>query len=149
MALQMLIKRNQLKKLCAVGIEFMEQILIKEPSISQVALFDADLSRMFDATDGIRNSTRFESFKEEIASQQTETDLTSLGPKIIMESDQAKKQTMVEEFVTELIGSWLGTPASEVDMNTSMYSHGLDSFFALSFKMQVDATLHVSFEVGC
>jgi len=122
----------------------MEQILINEPLASKIGLFDADWSRLFEASAGICNSTRFESIKKETESQQKEKDLTSLGPKILMENDQAKKHNMVEEYVTELIGSWLGAAASDV----GLYSQGLDSFFALTFKMQLEATLQVSFEVG-
>jgi len=126
----------------------MEQFLIKEPITPDVGLFDADWSRLLEASAGLNISSRFETMKKEIDTLRTERDLSSLGPKILMESDQSKKQIMVEEFVTELITSWLGVSASEIDRKTSLYGYGLDSFFALTFKMQLETTLQVSFEVG-
>ena len=76
-----------------------------------------------------------------------ETSLESLGPRILMEVDRKKREDMVREFLTELLSSWLGISATEIDLNTSLYNYGLDSFFALTFKMQLESTLEVSFEV--
>jgi acyl carrier protein len=125
----------------------MEEVLIKEPLLCQLGLFDADWSRLMDTSVGLKTSTRFTTIREEIDSQRTNQDLESLGPRILMESDHKKKQTMVEEFVNGLISQWVGVSASELDLNTSLYSYGLDSFFSLTFKMQLEATLQVSFEV--
>ena len=66
-----------------------------------------------------------------------------------MEVDRKKREDMVREFLTELLSSWLGISATEIDLNTSLYNYGLDSFFALTFKMQLESTLQVSFEVRC
>ncbi|XP_031568280.1 uncharacterized protein LOC116302983 isoform X2 [Actinia tenebrosa] len=128
------------------GVKFMEEILIKYPLVCQLGLFDADWSRLMETSVALKNSARFTAIKEEVDVQRTHQDMDSLGPRIIMESDHKKKQSMVEEYVYEIISQWVGVSPSEIDLNTSLYSYGLDSFFGLTLKMQLETTLQVSFE---
>ena len=125
----------------------MEQILMQEPLTCQLGVFDADWPRLLESSVGIKKSTRLMSINDEVDTLKTEKDLESLGPRILLEADQKKKEEMVGEFVAELLSSWVGIPPSELDLNTSLYGYGLDSFFALTFKMQLESTLQVSFEV--
>ena len=125
----------------------MEQILMQEPLTCQLALFDADWPRLMDFTPGLRMSTRVISINDEIDTLTSEKDLESLGPRILLEADQKKKEEMVEGLVAELLSSWVGMSPSELDFNTSLYGYGPDSFFALTFKMHIETTLQVSFEV--
>lgn len=130
------------------GVKFMEEILIKDPHVCQLGLFDADWSRLMETSVALSNSARFTAIKEEVDIQRTHQNMDSLGPRIIMESDHKKKQSMVEEYVYEIISQWVGESPSEIDLNTSLYSYGLDSFFGLTLKMQLETTLQVSFEVS-
>ena len=46
------------------------------------------------------------------------------------------------------MSEWTGNPSpSETDLNTSLYSYGVDSTAALTLKMQLEMNLQVSFEV--
>lgn len=126
----------------------MEEILVNDPLVCQLGVFDADWSRLMETSVALNNSARLTSIKEEVDIQRSHHDTDSLGPRIIMESDLKKKQSMVEEYVYEIVSQWVGVSPSEIDLNTSLYSYGLDSFFALTLKMQLETTLQVSFEVS-
>ena len=130
-------------------MELMEQLLIDEPLTCQLGVFDADWPRMLESSPGLKKTTRLSAIKDEVETTRKETSLESLGPRILMEVDKKKKEEMVMEFLIELLSSWLGISATEIDLNTSLYNYGLDSFFALTFKMQLESTLQVSFEVRC
>ena len=126
----------------------MERILIEEPMISQISLFDVDWDRLIQAPYGPQMTTRMTSIISESETSQTAGNLMKdLGSKILLESDVKNKEDMVTRYVTGFLGDWIGVSPSEIDLEASLYSHGIDSFFALTLKMRLETTLDMSFEV--
>ena len=126
----------------------MEKILIEEPGRAQLGLFDVDWQKIQSSTPGLATSTRLIEIrnKQDIADSVQFKQL--LVQRILVEKNPNKREEMVHEYVTDLLCSWTGNSPSDLDFNSSLYNYGMDSFSGLTFKMQIESSLHISFEVG-
>ena len=73
----------------------------------------------------------------------------SLAQRIVLEKDGEKRAELIKEYVSVSMAEWTrnSRETSETDLNTSLYSYGVDSTAALTLKIQLEINLHVSFEV--
>lgn len=125
----------------------MEKVLTEEPGRAQIGLFDVDWQRIQTSTPGLAKSTRLAYIsdrQESTSSLQNKQEIASI---LLMEKDLGRQQELAHQYVTELICSWTGNAPSDLNFNSSLYSYGMDSFAALTFKMQLESSLQISFEV--
>ena len=128
----------------------MAKVLIEEPSRFQIGLCGVDWPRFIKSNTGLRKTSRLSIITAEINTSETQTTSTeSLVQRIRLEKDLEKKSELVKEYITLSVREWTGmSSSSETDLNKSLYSYGIDSTAALTLKMQLEANLQVSFEVG-
>lgn len=129
----------------------MAKVLIEEPSRFQLTLFGVDWPRYMRSLVGLKKTPRMLLIKDEINDSDNQAYTSeSLAQNITLEKDEEKRGELVKEYVVLVLTEWAGiSSASEVDLNKSLYNYGLDSAGALTLKMQFEANLQVSFEVGC
>ena len=129
----------------------MAKVLIEEPSRFQITLCGVDWARCMRSIVGLKETPRMSLIKAEIKDSDNQTYSTdSLAQTITLEKDEEKRGELVMEYVGQVMTEWAGLPSgSEVDLNKSLYNYGLDSAGALTLKLQFEANLQVSFEVGC
>ena len=128
----------------------MAKVLTQEPSRFQIALCGVDWARCLRSLVGLKKAPRMSLIKAEIKDSDNQTSSTdSLAQNITLEKDEEKRGELVMEYVCQVMTEWVGLPSgSEVDLNKSLYNYGLDSAGALTLKMQFEANLQVSLEVG-
>ena len=132
------------------GVQHMIKVLTEEPSRFQIGLCGVDWPRFIKSNTGLRKTSRLSLITAEISTSETQTSSESLVQKIVMEKNLEKKSELVKEYITLSVREWTGVSSrSETDLNKSLYSYGIDSTAALTLKMQLEANLQVSFEVGC
>lgn len=135
------------------AIQYMEQVLLQETDRAQIGLFDVDWQKIQTSTPGLAKSTRLAYLKNERDSTDNAQDMQQLASRLLMETDARKQEEMVQQYVVDLLCSWTGNTPSELDFNSSLYNYGMDSFSGLTFKMQFESSLQLSFEVrfgeGC
>lgn len=131
------------------AIQYMEEVLLKETDRAQLGLFDVDWQKIQASTPGLGKSTRLASIRNERYFAENTQDMQQLASRILVEKDPRKQADMVQQFVVDLLCSWTGNTPSELDFNSSLYNYGMDSFSGLTFKMQFESSLHLSFEVCC
>ena len=128
----------------------MVKVLTEEPSRFQISLCGVDWPRFLKSNSGLRKTSRLSKIAAEITTSETQTSSESLVQRIMMEKNPEKKSELVTEYIALCVKEWTGmTSRSETDLNKSLYSYGIDSTAALTIKMQLEADLQVSFEVGC
>lgn len=129
----------------------MAKVLIEEPSRFQLTLFGVDWPRYMRSLVGLKKTPRMSLIKDEINDSDNQAYTSeSLAQNITLEKDEETRGELVKEYVVLVLTEWAGiSSASEVDLNKSLYNYGLDSAGALTLKMQFEANLQVSFEVGC
>jgi len=125
----------------------MEEVLFKETDRAQLGLFDVDWQKIQASTPGLGKSTRLANIRNERDLAENAQDRQQLDSRILMEKDPRKQANMVQQYVVDLLCSWTGNNPSELDFNSSLYNYGMDSFSGLTFKMQFESSLHLSFEV--
>jgi len=127
----------------------MVKVLTEEPSRFQIGLCGVDWPRFIKSNTGLRKTSRLSIITAEINTAETQTTSESLVQRIRMEKNLEKKSELVKEYITLSVREWTGMSSrSETDLNKSLYSYGIDSTAALTLKMQLEANLQVSFEVG-
>ncbi len=128
----------------------MAKVLTEEPSRFQIGLCGVDWPRFIKSNTGLRKTSRLSLITAEINTSETTTTSTeSLVQRIMLEKDLEKKSELVMEYVSLSVREWTAMSSrSETDLNKSLYSYGIDSTAALTLKMQLEANLQVSFEVG-
>ena len=126
----------------------MEKILIEEPGRAQLGLFDVDWQKIQSSRPGLATSTRLIKIrkKQDVAYSVQFKQL--LVQRILVEKNPNKREEMVQKYVTDLLCSWTGNSPSDLDFNSSLYNYGMDSFSGLTFKMKIESSLRISFEVG-
>ena len=129
----------------------MAKVLTEEPSRFQVTLFGVDWPRYLRTLVGLKKTSRMSLIKDEINDSDNQAYTSeSLAQSITLEKDEDKRRELVKEYIVLALSEWAGISSiSEVDLNKSLYNYGLDSAGALTLKMQLEANLQVSFEVGC
>ena len=129
----------------------MAKVLTEEPSRFQVTLFGVDWPRYLRTLVGLKKMSRMSLIKDEINDSDNQAYTSeSLAQSITLEKDEDKRRELVKEYIVLALSEWAGISSiSEVDLNKSLYNYGLDSAGALTLKMQLEANLQVSFEVGC
>ena len=125
----------------------MEKILIEESGRAQLGLFDVDWQKIQMSTPGLATSTRLAYIRKKQGVTANLQDKQQLASRLLIEKDPTKREEMVHEYVTDLLCSWTGNAPSDLDFNSSLYNYGMDSFSGLTFKMQLESSLHISFEV--
>ena len=127
----------------------MAKVLIEDPYRCQISLFDADWPRFLKSNAGLRKTPRLSVIATEISASESQTgSAESLAQKIILEKDPEKRAELINEYVSVSATAWTGISSpSETDLNSSLYSYGVDSTAALTLKMQLETNLQVSFEV--
>ena len=139
-----------LRLIIIAGVQHMVKVLTEEPSRFQISLFGVDWPRYLKSNTRLRKTSRLFKITAEISTSQTQTSSESSVQRIMMEKNQEKKSELVKEYVAFCVKECTGmTSSSETDLNKSLYSYGIDSTAALTIKMQLEADLQVSFEVGC
>ena len=138
-------------KVFSAGVKYMAKVLTEEPGRCQISLFDADWPRFLKSNAGLRKSPRLTDISSTVNSSGSQTSSTeSLAQRIILEKDPEKRAELVNEYVGVSVTEWTGISSpSEMDLNKSLYSYGVDSTAALTLKMQLETNLQVSFEVRC
>lgn len=129
------------------AIQYMETVLLEETDRAQLGLFDVDWQKIQASTPGLAKSTRLTNIKNERDFAENTQDMQQLASRILMEKNSRKQADMVQQYVVDLLCSWTGNTPSELDFNSSLYNYGMDSFSGLTFKMQIESSLHLSFEV--
>ena len=129
------------------AIQYMEEVLLEETDQAQLGLFDVDWQKIQASTPGLGKSTRLTNIRNERDLAENTQDIQQLASRILMEKNPQKQADMVQQYVTDLLCSWTGNTPSELDLNSSLYNYGMDSFSGLTFKMQFESSLHLSFEV--
>ena len=124
----------------------MEKILHLESDKAQIGVFDVDWQQIQKGSAEFARSTRFAEIRSG-GSPEKLRDLQDLGPRILLEKDPRKQLELVQQYVTDLMCSWTDTSPSDIDFNSSLYNYGMDSFVGLTFKMQIESSLQLSFEV--
>ena len=127
----------------------MAKVLKENPARWQISLLEADWSRFLKSNKNL-NTTRLGdiSVAAKVADSQV-SGSASLAQRIVLEKERKKRSQLVKEYIIATIKEWTGISSlSEVDLNKSLYSYGVDSTAALTLKMQLEADLQVSFEVG-
>lgn len=130
------------------AIQYMEQVLLEETDRAQLGLFDVDWQKIQASTPGLAKSTRLANIRNERDFAENSQDMQQLASRLLMERDPRKQAEMVHQYVVDLLCSWTGNAPSELDFNSSLYNYGMDSFSGLTFKMQLESSLHLSFEVS-
>ena len=128
----------------------MVKVLTEEPGRCQISLFNAEWSQFLKSNEGLKKTPRLSIIRSTVNAPDKETSSTeSLAQRILLEMDGEKRAELIKEYVsvsmTELLTGNLSS--SETDLNASLYSYGVDSTTALTFKMHIEKTLQVSFEV--
>lgn len=127
----------------------MAKVLTEEPSRFQITLCGVDWARCMRSFVGLKKTPRMSLIKAEIKDSDNQTLTDSLAQNITLEKDEEKRGELLMEYVGQVMTEWAGLPSgSEVDLNKSLYNYGLDSAGALTLKMQFEANLQVSLEVG-
>ena len=128
----------------------MARVLIEEPSRFQIGLYGVDWPRFIKSNTGLRKTSRLSIITAELNASDSQTTSTeSPVQRIMLEKDLEKKCELVMEYISLLMREWTKISSiSETDLNKSLYSYGIDSTAALTLKMQFEANLQVSFEVG-
>ena len=129
----------------------MAKVLTEQPSRFQITLFGVDWPRYMRSLVGLKKTPRMSLISDEINDSDNQAYTSeSLAQNITLEKDEEKRCELVKEYVVLVLTEWAGiSSGSEVDLNKSLYNYGLDSAGALTLKMQLEANLQVSFEVGC
>ena len=127
----------------------MFKVLTKEPGRCQISLFDADWPRLFKTNAGLKRTPRLSIISSTAKASDNETNSTeSLAKRIVLEKDKEKRGELINEYVSVAVTEFTGnSSSSEIDLNASLYSYGVDSTTALTLKMQLEINLQVSFEV--
>lgn len=129
------------------AIQHMEEVLLEETDRAQLGLFDVDWQKIQASTPGLAKSTRLTNIRNERDLAENTQDIQQLASRILMEKNPQKQADLVQQYVIDLLCSWTGNTPSELDLNSSLYNYGMDSFSGLTFKMQFESSLHLSFEV--
>ena len=124
-------------------------MLTEEPGRCQIALFDADWPRFLKTNTGLNTTPRLSVIRSTINASDNQTNAAeSLAQRIVLEKDGGKREELITDWVRVAMEEWTGnSSASEADLNTSLYSFGVDSTVALTLKMLLEMNLQVSFEV--
>lgn len=109
--------------------------------------FDVDWQKIQASTPGLAKSTRLTNIRNERDLAENTQDIQQLASRILVEKNPQKQSDLVQQYVIDLLCSWTGNTPSELDLNSSLYNYGMDSFSGLTFKMQFESSLHLSFEV--
>ena len=128
----------------------MVKVLTEEPGRCQISLFNADWPRFLKSNEGLKKTPRLSVIRSTVNASNKETNSTeSLAQRIVLEKDGEKRAELINEYVSGLMTELLtgNLSSSETDLNTSLYSYGVDSTTALTLKMQLEKNLQVSFEV--
>ena len=127
----------------------MFKVLTKEPGRCQILLFDADWPRLFKTNAGLKRTPRLSIISSTAKASDNETNSTeSLAERIVLEKDKEKRGELINQYVSVSVTEFTGnSSSSEIDLNASLYSYGVDSTMALTLKMQLEINLQVSFEV--
>ena len=125
----------------------MEKVLVEEPGRAQLGLFDVDWQTILNSTPGLAKSTRLAYISSEQDSNGNVQDKQQIASRLLMEKEPRKQAELVHQYVTDLLCSWTGNAPSDLDFNSSLYNYGMDSFSGLTFKMQLESAIHISFEV--
>lgn len=125
----------------------MEQVLLELADRAQLGIFDIDWYKILNGTFGLARSTRLSNIRNEGYLTEKTQDMQSLASRLLLEKDPRKQEEIARRYVIELLCSWTGNTPSELDFNSSLYNYGMDSFSALTFKMQLESSLQISFEV--
>ena len=127
----------------------MFKVLTEEPGRCQITLLDVDWPRFLKSNEGLRKTPRLSIIRSSVNVSNSGTNSAeSLAQRIVLEKDGEKRAELIEEYVSVSMAEWTGNSStSETDLNTSLYSYGVDSTAALTLKMQLEINLHVSFEV--
>lgn len=131
------------------GVKHMVKVLTEDPGRCQISMFDADWPRFLKSNTGLKKTPRLSILRSTVNAPDNQTNSTeSLAQKIVLEKDGEKRAELINEYITATMSEWTGNPSpSETDLNTSLYSYGVDSTAALTLKMQLEMNLQVSFEV--
>lgn len=129
----------------------MAKVLSEQPSRFQITLFGVDWPRYMRSLVGLKKTPRMTLIRDEINDSENQTYTSeSLAQNITLEKDEETRRELVKEYLLLVLVEWAGfSSGSEVDLNKSLYNYGLDSAGALTLKIQFEANLQVSFEVGC
>lgn len=126
----------------------MVKVLTEDPGRCQISLFDADWPRFLKSNTGLKETPRLSIVRSTVNAPDSQTNSTeSLAQRIVLEKDGEKRAELISEYITATMTEWTGNSPSETDLNTSLYSYGVDSTGALTLKMQLEMNLQVSFEV--
>ena len=128
----------------------MVKVLTEEPGRCQISLFNADWPRYLKSNEGLKKTPRLSVIRSTVNASNKETNSAeSLAQRIVLEKDGEKRAELINEYVSGLMTELLtgNLSSSETDLNTSLYSYGVDSTTALTLKMQLEKNLQVSFEV--
>ena len=126
----------------------MVKVLTEDPGRCQISLFDADWPRFLKSNTGLKKTPRLSIVRSTVNAPDSQTNSTeSLAQRIVLEKDGEKRAELISEYITATMTEWTGNSPSETDLNTSLYSYGVDSTGALTLKMQLEMNLQVSFEV--
>ena len=128
----------------------MAKVLTEAPSRFQITLFGVDWPRYMRSLVGLKKTPRMLMIRDEMNESDDQTFTSEfLAQNITLKKDEEKRSELVKEYVVLVLIEWAGiSSSSEVDLNKSLYNYGLDSAGALTLKMQFEANLQVSFEVG-
>ena len=128
----------------------MAKVLTEAPSRFQITLCGVDWSRYMRSLIGLKKTPRMLLIRDEVNDSDNQTFTSEfLAQNITLEKDEEKRGQLVKDYVVLVLSEWAGISASsEVDHNKSLYNYGFDSAGALTLKMQFEANLQVSFEVG-
>jgi len=129
----------------------MAKVLTEQPSRFQITLCGVDWPRYLRSLVGLKKTPRMSLISDEINDSDNQAYTSEfLAQNLTLEKDEEKRCELVKEYVVLVLTEWAGiSSGSEVDLNKSMYNYGIDSAAALTLKMQFEANLQVSFEVGC
>ena len=131
-----------------LGVSCMAHFLVEKPDGPQVAFLDVDWPVFFRTFSSLRKSPRLEKIRnEESVIESKSKSAESLASQILLEKDIERQKEKVRGYIISIMKTWTGDLSSEIDQRSSLYNYGVDSSGALTFKMQLEATLQVSFEV--
>ena len=128
----------------------MAKVLAQEPSRSQISLISIDWFRFMKSFTGLQNSLRFSLITAGMSVSDSQTNTTdSLLRRIQMERDPEAKGQLILEYLCIVMSDLSGHSfSSEMDLNKSLYSQGIDSAAALTLKMLLESNLQATFEVS-
>ena len=130
------------------ALDYMEQILVKAPSMHNVVIADVDWSTFLRGSRNEANPFYEKILKEIQGDVNTRQPNNSLAERIQAAENDEEKYEIVRNFVTNWLASWSGGIEADVDLQMGLYQYGVDSTGAVGFQMQLQRQLGMPVEVG-